>query len=259
MLLRSVTKHVKDQNWFAVFLDFFIVVAGILIAFQITNWNEGRQSKADLVKAEAALKRDLLNTYLFAKERLALKNCRIASLTDLSNRLLEPGDLWEGIPGRQDDRAIAQVYRTPGRPWGSRIWQTELARGTFNEMDTDRREKLDSVFHTSARVHELQINIKQTSAKLKTLSKTIELSRPERLRYHEMVGEIDENSAMLELLAGQIESILASIDIELNAEERAFNRKHLTDFNAGAEAIYGKCYDPIVIPLYPEPERKTAK
>ena len=42
MLLRSLTKHVKDQNWFAVALDFFIVVTGILIAFQITNWNEER-------------------------------------------------------------------------------------------------------------------------------------------------------------------------------------------------------------------------
>ena len=42
MLLRSITKHVDEQNWFAVFLDFFIVVVGILIAFQITNWNEAR-------------------------------------------------------------------------------------------------------------------------------------------------------------------------------------------------------------------------
>jgi hypothetical protein len=42
MILRSLTKNIKDQNWFAVALDFFIVVAGILIAFQITNWNEGR-------------------------------------------------------------------------------------------------------------------------------------------------------------------------------------------------------------------------
>ena len=45
MLLRSLTKHVKDQNWFAVALDFFIVVAGILIAFQISNWNEARIEK----------------------------------------------------------------------------------------------------------------------------------------------------------------------------------------------------------------------
>jgi microcompartment protein CcmK/EutM len=51
MLLRSLTKHVKDQNWFAVALDFFIVVAGILIAFQITNWSEARQEakKRDLI------------------------------------------------------------------------------------------------------------------------------------------------------------------------------------------------------------------
>ena len=38
MFLHRITKHVKDQNWFAVALDFVIVVAGILIAFQITNW-----------------------------------------------------------------------------------------------------------------------------------------------------------------------------------------------------------------------------
>ena len=46
MLLRRMTQHVKEQNWFAVALDFFIVVAGILIAFQITNWNEARQDQA---------------------------------------------------------------------------------------------------------------------------------------------------------------------------------------------------------------------
>ena len=46
MLLRSLTKHVRDQNWFAVALDFFIVVVGILIAFQITNWNEARTADA---------------------------------------------------------------------------------------------------------------------------------------------------------------------------------------------------------------------
>ena len=45
MLLRRITQHVKEQNWFAVFLDFFIVVAGILIAFQITNWNEAQADK----------------------------------------------------------------------------------------------------------------------------------------------------------------------------------------------------------------------
>ena len=43
MILRRLTQHVKDQNWFAVALDFVIVVAGILIAFQITHWSAARQ------------------------------------------------------------------------------------------------------------------------------------------------------------------------------------------------------------------------
>jgi len=42
LLLRRITEHIKEQNWFAVALDFVIVVAGILIAFQITEWNEAR-------------------------------------------------------------------------------------------------------------------------------------------------------------------------------------------------------------------------
>ncbi|WDI31120.1 hypothetical protein PUV54_14285 [Hyphococcus flavus] len=46
MLLRRMTEHVKAQNWLAVGLDFLIVVFGILIAFQINNWSEGRQRDA---------------------------------------------------------------------------------------------------------------------------------------------------------------------------------------------------------------------
>lgn len=45
MRLRSLTEHIREQNWFAVALDFFIVVVGILIAFQITNWNERRSNR----------------------------------------------------------------------------------------------------------------------------------------------------------------------------------------------------------------------
>lgn len=42
MLLRRITQHVKEQNWFAVFVDFFIVVVGVFIGIQVANWNEDR-------------------------------------------------------------------------------------------------------------------------------------------------------------------------------------------------------------------------
>ncbi len=45
MLLRSITKHVKDQNWFAVGIDFFIVVVGVFIGIQVANWNDARVNR----------------------------------------------------------------------------------------------------------------------------------------------------------------------------------------------------------------------
>ena len=49
MLLRRITKHVTDQNWFAVFIDFLIVVVGVFIGIQVANWNETQTNKAGMV------------------------------------------------------------------------------------------------------------------------------------------------------------------------------------------------------------------
>jgi hypothetical protein len=45
MLLRKITKHITEQNWFAVFIDFLIVVVGVFIGIQVANWNETRQDR----------------------------------------------------------------------------------------------------------------------------------------------------------------------------------------------------------------------
>lgn len=54
MILRSVTKHVREQNWFAVGLDFVIVVLGVFIGIQVSNWNDAR---VDEGRARAYLER----------------------------------------------------------------------------------------------------------------------------------------------------------------------------------------------------------
>lgn len=43
MLFRRVLKHVKEQNWAAVGIDFVIVVVGVFIGIQTANWNANQQ------------------------------------------------------------------------------------------------------------------------------------------------------------------------------------------------------------------------
>lgn len=46
MILRRIIEHVKAQNWFAVGLDFVIVVIGVFVGLQVNNWNEARAERA---------------------------------------------------------------------------------------------------------------------------------------------------------------------------------------------------------------------
>lgn len=39
MILRRVITHVREQNWTAIGIDFVIVVTGVFIGIQVSNWN----------------------------------------------------------------------------------------------------------------------------------------------------------------------------------------------------------------------------
>jgi hypothetical protein len=55
VLLRRITEHVKGQNWTAIVLDFVIVVVGVFIGIQVSNWNE----RLAFEKREQVLLREL--------------------------------------------------------------------------------------------------------------------------------------------------------------------------------------------------------
>ena len=46
MILRRITEHVKAQNWFAVALDFLIVVVGVYVGLQAQQWTVERERRA---------------------------------------------------------------------------------------------------------------------------------------------------------------------------------------------------------------------
>ncbi|MGJ3232210.1 MAG: hypothetical protein ACFE0P_10460 [Oceanicaulis sp.] len=46
MILSNISKAIREQNWFAVVLEFVIVIAGVVIGFQINAWNKARAERA---------------------------------------------------------------------------------------------------------------------------------------------------------------------------------------------------------------------
>ena len=40
MLLRRITTHIKEQNWFAVIVDLLVVVIGIYLGMQASDWSQ---------------------------------------------------------------------------------------------------------------------------------------------------------------------------------------------------------------------------
>lgn len=47
MRVLSIAKHLREQNWVAVFLDFLIVVVGVYIGLQVQEWSSKRAQNAE--------------------------------------------------------------------------------------------------------------------------------------------------------------------------------------------------------------------
>ena len=59
MILRRLASAVRRQDWFAVLTEFVIVVAGIVVAIQLDNWNEARLKAERAVEYRERLAEDL--------------------------------------------------------------------------------------------------------------------------------------------------------------------------------------------------------
>lgn len=55
MLFRRIDQHVRDQNWFAVAIDFAIVVIGVFIGIQLGNWNSDQEDAREYDLAQDRL------------------------------------------------------------------------------------------------------------------------------------------------------------------------------------------------------------
>ncbi|MEX0299326.1 MAG: hypothetical protein AB3N28_09670, partial [Kordiimonas sp.] len=47
MIQYRFRKHISEQNWFAVSIDLLVVIVGIFLGMQVTEWNEERKAQLE--------------------------------------------------------------------------------------------------------------------------------------------------------------------------------------------------------------------
>ena len=59
MNLRRIIQHLKTQQWTAIGIELVIVILGVFIGTQVSNWNESRHEEARAREALARIQEDL--------------------------------------------------------------------------------------------------------------------------------------------------------------------------------------------------------
>ena len=168
MLLRRVAHHIKDQNWFAVAIDFAIVVLGVFIGIQVSNWNTDRANRA------------------LAEDYLA----RLVVDIEIEAQLWDKAQDYFGVARKYGESALADFDRPVddldinfliALYQASQVWFVAPNRATFDELQSTGRIVFieDPALRTTLSQHYLRSA--QTGV---TMNRTSQYRRIARLYLH---------------------------------------------------------------------------
>jgi hypothetical protein len=129
MILRSVTKHVKEQNWFAVVLDLVIVIFGVFIGIQVANWNDGLTGDE---KTKVLIKRMVADLNYESEAISAVLNYH----SIVQNYAVTAVDALNGKKTVNDEQFVISAFQASQitLPWTYRSAYNELLRTGYFDL-----------------------------------------------------------------------------------------------------------------------------
>jgi hypothetical protein len=83
MIFRRIKAHIEKENWFAVFIDFLIVVVGVFIGIQVANWNTVNLSQAKEQNVLAQLNQEFKQVLLLTEKNLIINEKALKAIADV--------------------------------------------------------------------------------------------------------------------------------------------------------------------------------
>ena len=157
MVIRRIREHIDELNWFAVAIDFLIVVAGIVIGTQVNNWNEKRIEAEQARSYRARLINELeFNARQFIQQIAYYRQVRAYGLQALAE-----------LTGEQpvDDRdfliasyQLSQVDTTAAK---TNIYDEMTANGLVDRLGSDDLQQQASDYYLGLSISNRQLQDNQ--------------------------------------------------------------------------------------------------
>lgn len=135
MILRRVIEHVKAQNWTAVALDFAIVVMGVFIGIQVSNWNAERGERAKEYGYLVSLHEDLQRSIATIDRTIGMLRRESEGQTVFLDALRQCR-----VPSGESDRieyAISTLGYINAPIFSSRTYDELTASGSFDIIENE--------------------------------------------------------------------------------------------------------------------------
>jgi hypothetical protein len=123
MLMRRIREHVTEHDWFAVGIDLIIVVLGVFLGTQVSNWNAERLANEAGDTYRARIVRDLENN----QSDLQSRDAYFAQVRAFALQVL--GDL-DGSARISDEQFLIAAYQA------TQIYPRPLTRGSYDEIQS---------------------------------------------------------------------------------------------------------------------------
>jgi hypothetical protein len=121
MIFRRIAQHVRNQQWTAIVIDLAIVIAGVFIGTQVSNWNEERVTSRKAEAFAQSLRSDLREE-AWSSELLLQYNKEVLANAERAVAALE------GKTEMSDEALLTTAYRA------TQYKQKGRRRSTYDEL-----------------------------------------------------------------------------------------------------------------------------
>ena len=152
MLLRRITQHVKEQNWFAVLIDFVIVVFGVFMGFQVQQWNQERGNQ----KLEQQYLERLLADVEESIERTNETRLNVIEINRKTGLILETFRSCHLSVAHQDEfaKGIFDIAKISPSSYVTGTIEEMLANGSFSLLQSSElRDVLNDIISDAREEH----------------------------------------------------------------------------------------------------------